>query len=47
MVTLFKENYIKSSMKCVDISQQLFIKIDSDKIFNYSEFTELIVRFPI
>ena len=45
MITLFKENYIKCCMKCVNISQQLFIKIDSDMIYNYSKFIELIVRF--
>jgi hypothetical protein len=30
-------------MKCVKISEQLFIKIDSEIIYNYSTFTELIV----
>jgi hypothetical protein len=47
MVTLFKENYVKCCIKCVNISQQLFIKIGSDTIFNYSEFIQLIVRFSI
>jgi hypothetical protein len=31
-------------MKCVNISQQLFIKIDSGIIYNYSTFTELLVN---
>jgi len=30
-------------MKCVNISRQLFIKIDSGIIYNYSTFIELIV----
>ncbi len=43
MITLFKENYIQCCMKCVKISEQLFIKIDSEIIYNYSTFTELLV----
>ncbi|CAF1493626.1 unnamed protein product [Rotaria magnacalcarata] len=42
MVTLFKENYVKSCAKCVTISQKLFIKIDPGIIFNYTTFTELL-----
>ncbi|UJR33040.1 hypothetical protein I4U23_020499 [Adineta vaga] len=42
MVTSFKENYIKCCTKCVDISQQLFVKIDAGIIFNYSTFTDLL-----
>jgi len=47
MITSFKDNYIKCCMKCVNISQQLFIKIDSGIIFNYSVFTELLVSLLI
>jgi len=43
IITSFKENYIQCSMKCVKISQLLFIKIDSGIIYNYSTFTELLV----
>ncbi|CAF4716798.1 unnamed protein product [Rotaria socialis] len=42
MVTLFKENYVKSCAKCVTISQKLFIKIDPGIIFNYTTFTDLL-----
>jgi len=31
-------------MKCVKISQQLFIKINSEIIYHYSTFTEMLVR---
>ncbi|CAF0762898.1 unnamed protein product [Adineta steineri] len=40
IVTSFKENYVKCSMKCVNISQQLFIKTDAGIIFNFSTFIE-------
>ncbi|CAF2418248.1 unnamed protein product [Rotaria sp. Silwood2] len=42
MVTSFKENYVKCCAKCVTISQQLFIKIDSGIIFNYTTFSDLL-----
>ena len=47
MVTLFKENYVKCCVKCVNISQQLFVKIDAGIIFSYSIFSELLVSFTI
>lgn len=47
IITSFKDNYIKCSIKCVNITQQLFIKIDSSIIYNYSTFTELLVRLII
>ena len=47
MVTLFKENYVKCCLKCVNISQQLLIKIVSGSIYNYSTFTELLVSTMI
>ncbi|CAF0769681.1 unnamed protein product [Adineta ricciae] len=42
LVTSFKENYIKCCTKCLNISSQLFVQIDTGVIFSYSTFTDLL-----